>query len=235
MVGEEYVRSGTNILANDYFIICDEDGTNRRAEYGSYYTIAQTDVGRVLALCFRRTNQVQTVTYSDVQVEKGSVGTTYEPFTNTLYGGYVDYEKGEVVATWGYEDIKANASRYTWGSTNTSGNYFAYRNMENIGAIKPDSTQMFTSGIIQNPYYYNLYGANCACFVYQYLRVGGFGCETFQEWQEYLQNQSTCGFCYELATPIHYSLTSTLIKSLKGANTIWSDMNGDLQISYWKH
>lgn len=40
--------------------------------------------------------------------------------------------------------------------------------------------------------------------------------------------------CYELAEPLTIQLTPQQINSLAGANTMWSDANGDLTVEYWK-
>lgn len=112
---------------------------------------------------------------TDIQVESGSTATAYEPFTNTIYGGYVDYERGEVVAEWGY---------------------IASYNGETIPGEWMSDRDVYAAGTSPTT-----------------------GAEVV----------------YELTTPITYSITPQIIKSLKGANTIWSDMNGNLEISYWKH
>ena len=41
--------------------------------------------------------------------------------------------------------------------------------------------------------------------------------------------------CYELATPITYTLTPTQIKSLRGKNNVWTDMNAPTDVSAWVH
>lgn len=41
---------------------------------------------------------------------------------------------------------------------------------------------------------------------------------------------------YELKTPIHYPLTLTQLKTLRGTNNIWASNGGDnIELSYWKH
>ncbi len=37
------------------------------------------------------------------------------------------------------------------------------------------------------------------------------------------------------AEPIHYQLTPQQILTLKGTNNVYSDMNGQTEIKYWKH
>ena len=40
---------------------------------------------------------------------------------------------------------------------------------------------------------------------------------------------------YELATPIEYPLTPAQLKTLKGANVIFTDLNGNITPTYWTH
>lgn len=42
--------------------------------------------------------------------------------------------------------------------------------------------------------------------------------------------------CYDLKTPITYTLTASQLKSLIGVNNVWSDLNGDTTtVQFWKH
>ena len=42
--------------------------------------------------------------------------------------------------------------------------------------------------------------------------------------------------CYQLATPITYTITPTQLKTLRGTNNIWASNGGDnIEIAYWKH
>ena len=40
---------------------------------------------------------------------------------------------------------------------------------------------------------------------------------------------------YPLATPIEYQLTPQQVTTLIGTNNVWSDANGNTEVSYWTH
>lgn len=43
-------------------------------------------------------------------------------------------------------------------------------------------------------------------------------------------------YCYPLATPVTYTLTpQEALRTLRGENNIWSDANGPISATYWKH
>lgn len=168
------------------------------SSYDSYnaYTfgIRSTNADTWWIIIWLYASNVDTLTLTEilstVQVEEVASDeanpTAYEPYSGssypvtfpseagTLYGGYVDYERGEVVAEWGY---------------------IASYNGETIPGEWMSDRDVYAAGTSPTT-----------------------GAEVV----------------YKLAAPITYPLTPTLIKSLKGANTIWSDMNGNLEISYWK-
>lgn len=194
-----YTVSASRVVQNDcyiYFNVINADGTLASFEYfsggaGPIYPITKTlTSGQYIVIYDAQAISTDANTrfnYLNIQLELGSTATAYEPYSGssypvtflseagTLYGGYVDYERGEVVAEWGY---------------------IASYNGETIPGEWMSDRDVYAAGTSPTT-----------------------GAEVV----------------YELATPIHYPLTPTLIKSLKGANTIWSDMNGNLEISYWKH
>lgn len=58
--------------------------------------------------------------------------------------------------------------------------------------------------------------------------------DTVAKWRAYLAEHNL-EICYKLATPIEYPLTPQLIKSLKGTNNVFSSLNGNCSVAYWKH
>ena len=56
-------------------------------------------------------------------------------------------------------------------------------------------------------------------------------CPTLADWNTWLSNNPT-QLCYELATPIEVTLTPTEITLFAGENNLWSDANGNLELTY---
>lgn len=178
---------------------------------------------------------------TNLQVESGTSYTAWEPFTNTLYGGYVDYERGEVVATHKTLTITGNEGiTYTkFGSALfNSGQQFSDSKQSSYlygvcSAQYANAQQIIdTSALVKSSIYRGIQFNNVTT---KWGLPEVTSAALVAKLQEMNESGTPLQVCYELATPIHYPITPTLIKSLKGANTIWSDMNGNLEISYWKH
>ena len=67
--------------------------------------------------CTGSTSTLGEVEYSNIMFEEGSTLTEYEPFNNTIYGGYVDLVNGEIVAEWKKEYLN-NPSK--WYASNNA-------------------------------------------------------------------------------------------------------------------
>ena len=162
---------------------------------------------------------------------------SWESEAGTVYGGYVDLVKGEVVATqttWVLDPD--NIGEFTW----------------NGGAVYMTSSIFKSKGFV--------YPANVDTDTCSHLAVvrnttsgtgprfaisgsGNFAIKDYvtsiQEFKTAVETQYNNGtpitFCLRLATPIAYPITPQIIKSLRGVNNIWSDANGLTTVSYWTH
>lgn len=137
-------------------------------------------------------------------------------FPQTIYGGYVDLVKGEVVEEY--------ARVVGWTQYKQNNGFIAYRadtsNYKNnnwlcnmIGERGSFNTSNMTKNIIQD----------ARVGIYNYLALD----ET--------ENINDLVVVLPLVTPNIYSLTPQQITTLRGANTIWSNSNDDTEIKYWKH
>lgn len=154
-------------------------------------------------------------------------GTTYAvSFGTTVYGGVFDATTGKLTVTWALVDM-GTLDWETHSSTTTGGlTIYRYDGLDRAfgrqiySDIYFDNTAASVSGMTN----YQVTGNASSSRVYvvdaRYstaaaLKAGVAG--------HYL--------CYELATPIEYDLTAPNIKSLLGANNIWSD-TGDVSVEY---
>jgi hypothetical protein len=169
---------------------------------------------------------------TNIQLEKGTSPTSYEPFTNTLYGGYVDLEAGVVVATWGYSEIDS----LTWAHVSwAEGDHVFVCNEVTNKALNYDFLCSKYKSVEQGRTNLNNNELGVYHIGEQYrnrFAIRDDSCATKEAFEAANENVR---IYYQLATPITYPLTPQIIKTLKGQNTIWSDMNGNLEISYWKH
>ena len=181
-----------------------------------------------------------TATDTNIQIEKGNIATSYEPYNpnsqtisvswqteaGEVFGGYVDLVSGVLTVT------HKSQTGFTRGSQDSSNKLY------NIGSIA--DIKAFTDARNISPYFIdNMFekmsvgGARVAetPSIAQHnttLYVGGYiGKEA--ELDTLLE---TLQVKYELETPITYQLTPTQIKSLLGNNNAWCS-TGDVTLEYF--
>ena len=180
---------------------------------------------------------------TDVQLELGSTATSYAPYTGqtlavqfpaeagTIYGGYIDPVRGVARAT----HYLARASKNQFGPAQGETQYrqtSAIYPSTSIGTniTKARNTQKMNIGAIANPYSETGYGDYIGCFFSQnnlnYIRISG-------ALYDALGDNDTVEISYELATPIEYPLTPAVLKTLKGANVLYTSLNGNVSPIYW--
>ena len=158
---------------------------------------------------------------SEIQLEVGESATTFEPFTNTVFGGYVDLVTGEVWAA--YEGIES-----TWNQgTNPS-----------VGSSFTRKTFAFTHSVkgVSDGYY----SSKCNCAALDWS-VSGNTHYYIDESKAYLwlpnetDSDFSVQFVSKLKNPILITtLTPQQINAIKGNNTVWSDANGDCSVTFLK-
>lgn len=181
------------------------------------------------------------VEFSDFYI---SFSDSYSPYTDTtlqidwtdeagtVYGGYVDLVRGEVVAEWGIYSITGEE---TFSETGSGQHVLTKPTMTEIDAIKPAASYVLSDVIC----------TFAPTKTYNEINVSGetdgigFGLNNFiiVGSIQYANWGSLVGekIVFKLATPITYAITPQIIKSLKGANNIWSNANGNIELSYWTH
>ena len=259
--GEKYTISGTSTNASYPLVLCAYDaegnkllrgGTNTTGNVS--YTLTVPTNGVILRACAYGNNTV----VSNVQVEKNTTATFYEPY-GTIYGGYVDYLSGRIVAEWSKEILDGSRT-YTVSSDRYMGTNFTdcwttlpasnyNSNIEdtyslpelitdnlniirgNLGSwMYPDSYPWSATINISSDTQFHIILGN--------KEIGADSSDTRSQRatkiKTYLGNHPIT-VVYKLATPITYQLTPTQLKSLLGTNNIWSNANGNTTVSYWTH
>ena len=175
------------------------------------------------------------------QLERGSTATAYEPYTTTIYGGYVDPINGEIVATWSSVDL----GQLGW-TINSYEDIYWFRTTSGITGIK----RVANTSVV-GEFMTDRFKTVAASAIY----MGTSGDNAIGEEDQNVSdpririradsyNNDTTAFktamdgvmmYFALEIPIHYQLTPIMLKTLKGANNFWSSGNGTTSVEYWKH
>lgn len=165
-----------------------------------------------------------------VQVEKGSTATTYEPyqqsndltisFGQTVYGGKLDVENGELTVDWKYVEL----GNLSW-SYNSTGEYFITNLNDcviktnriyfcsNYEVVKFNSGASALINADDKKGYYQPSNTNL------FIKDSAYGSDV----SAFTAAMDGVDFVYELATPTTIQLTPNAVNLLKGANYISTD------------
>lgn len=161
------------------------------------------------------------------QVELGSSATSYEPYDNSIFGGYVNLVTGEVWKTYNNIDL----GDYTWNIYGSGSTKFFY-----ITGFSKDKESgriicaSYPSNGITTANTNEGISANGNVIRFRWSEYSNY---TVSELKAVLTGVNTV---YELATPqLVTTLTPTQIQALKGTNNILSDANGIIEVKYWSH
>lgn len=255
----------TNLYAHIKFVYTDNSFDLMRISGLAANTKATgvfvSNANKTLAKIARAADEYSTVTmYCDECgiFEGVQDATAYEPYSGTtipvdwtteagtIYGGYLDLVKGEVVEEWHKivadgVNVKAN-SGYVASNGESFGAGIVYinpvgltRNYSTAEMIRCDLLPV-NSNIIPSVY---IPGAGKLYVVFYLFNTTDYpnvttNVERVEMTNAWLQEHPTT-IVYKLQTPIHYSLTPQILKTLRGTNNIWSNSNGDITIQFWKH
>lgn len=159
---------------------------------------------------------------------------SWQSSTGTVYGGYVDPVNGEIVEEWKKLNV-ANA-RISLNTALTGVDRWYFGVSDFINTTITTAPEIMTN--IYKPY--NLVDANnnkmnwvVACqgrTLYFYTPPG-----TYNNANEFVSGLQDSSIVFKLATPIHHPIDPVILKTLRGLNNIWSNANGVIELSYWKH
>lgn len=147
----------------------------------------------------------------------------------TVYGGSLDVAKGVLTATLKY----INLGDHTWSVVSGTA--------ENVHMFRcPTIADIVTTGRTADMYCsaYKITETSTSVSLidpYSVMRYSGriyVRDDRFSDATAFASAVSGVYLACPLATPITYQLTPTQIKSLRGKNNVWTDMNGDISVTY---
>ena len=151
----------------------------------------------------------------------------------TVYGGYVDLVSGVLVAEWA-EAIFDGTENWNVYSNGPTTNLCYYRGQFGkklgIANVKCNKLDLYTNKLWDSTAYYKISGHPTRKTIY--ITAGSElsgGVTEFQQWL----SENPVTVTYELATPITYQLTPQTIAMLAGTNNVWSNANGNVELTYY--
>jgi len=242
-------RSGTRILDKSGNILSDSAhnpyasgfvyNSSAKAYYaGSNRTAGnKTDVLTIVEDCYIRIVSNQNAEgggFTDAMLNIGSTAEPYVPyngtsisisFGSTLYSGTLDVLTGVVTVDVGYTKL---LSSWTWHyGTATGGFPFCYTTNITI----PNELDKLRCNCLKTVTQNGPIGITRSGMGYLQAFVKDLGCESADDFKAFL-NANDVYVAYPLATPLTIQLTPEQVSSLAGENVMWSNMNGDLTVTY---
>ena len=167
-----------------------------------------------------------------------SISVNWENEVGTVYGGYIDMAKGELIATYKYV-ILNDISKWEYGLSGTI-HYFMYKTqmLDRAGnkfKILCSIALTLNSAATENPWHI------------QFNKNAGYYPTLMWDSTDYpeisitlediktLAENNKIEICYPLATPITYQLSSIQLQTFLDQNNIWSNTNGNTEVSYAIH
>lgn len=183
----------------------------------------------------------------ETYVNGNKVSVDWTNDVGTVYGGYVDLVKGEVVAEYfGFvadgENIKTNSgyvNNTSYGAGIVYVDRYGFPDGDRLSVNTYCNTLNPIRSTSQNCVYWTTNGSFYLVF-YPFSKTAEdskTSSEAVEETNEWLKQHPT-QIIYKLRTPIHYPLSSfsQQLLTLKTSNHIWSNTNGQqIEAKYWTH
>ena len=177
-------------------------------------------------------------TLYNIQLESGSSATTYEPYTNTVYGGSLDLTTGVLTVTQTAYTLTGSEAMAIGSYSGTGGVRINSPCMDSINTAYNDAFSneavkeaSVPSAITRLGFRIGGGSSKLAIFVPDGLVEGETTAEKFKTWL----SGNPMMICSKLAEPLTYQLTPQQIKSFIGRNNIFADTNENTTVKYWKH
>lgn len=194
-------------------------------------TIVSEDVGKYIAVRFYNDTGAD-VTWADCQVELGSTASTFEPYTDTIYGGMLDLVTGDGTINMASADL----GTLEWGANNAEARIYQC-NPPNIKRVVDPPYENRQRGVICSAY---TYSKNISISQYMddkaWLRTSNqffIRDTTYADATAFKTAMNGVQLVYELADPIHFHVDGVSVTPLEGKNNVWTDCGDTLSVTYF--
>ena len=182
-------------------------------------------------------------------------GSTYTiPFPQTIYGGYVDLVKGEVVEEWVKVTLDGVTNNMKVNSDYSDNTYL----ITGVVYVKPpgkgdnyfvsnlycDSMPLVADAVKGSnlpqdfPFIKTISNGELYLRIYHDYIANHPDLDTKQKRYDYANAylmEHNVDVAYQLKTPIHHQIDSKTLTTLRGFNNVFSDANGSVELTYWTH
>lgn len=171
----------------------------------------------------------------DSYVNEDKISIDWTSDAGTVYGGYLDLAKKEVVVEW-------EMAQGRWGdirseTTSDTGLYYCRFKFQN-NILKTTLTNLYGTNTLCNVTNKISYESSDVNYNHYYLLGGSYNSALFY-YDNTLDDNVIVQIVAKLVDPIHYplsSLVSQQLLTLKSTNHIWSETNGQqIDVKYWTH
>jgi len=169
----------------------------------------------------------------NISINYPSSATTYEPFDNTIYSGWVDPTTGDGIAThknlvfngseskWVFEQVVTGVYRVSYSLTDADKSQTGRTPIDcNMGKFAASGHDVGTVFLFK--------ASSELSMIYYYPLADIKNLEEFKTWL----STNNLQIVYPLAEPIPFHVDPQSISPLEGDNTMWADVNGDLTVTY---
>lgn len=208
----------------------------------SFTTRADTDIVLITFKAVSTELYNTDIHITNIQLEEGSAATEYEEYQYPIWGGYVDLVNNEWVEEYGMRVFKGETGEFTYyGDATWRGTDVYIFRSKVLDRIVTNYSDASYSDIALPVLSSTPTSANHQLLFYigtptNQLSIGinKSLCEANDESLNEFLSENPMTLVYQLATPIHHSLSMPNFSTLHGINNIWSNGNGGINLSYYK-
>ena len=202
------------------------DNTLIRRAGASNGDTLDTSNGNKLYVCVYKSGDTATWESAKPMVRKSTESAGYEPFNNTIYGGFVDFVTGVLTVTQEIAVIDSSNSTIRDGA-----GYYGRVISFAKNQISSNNNDMICSHAVNKGI--SSEGSNFRAPSNGAIWISLPSCATVEGAQSAI-DAGDIQVIYNLRSPKTYQLTPQQINAIKGNNTVWSDANGDCEVTYLK-
>ena len=237
------------------FCVGYEDGTGEilitvlnNVKTSTYFTYTGSKSKNIVEIAFGSWSNGSNIWHlSNMQVEIGNSPTSFEPYcgqtisvnwandAGTIYGGYVDLVKGEIIATHMKFVDDGNEDSDAWKKKSSHNNMIVYVRSDVLNSISTNIRTIQTN-YCTSPLSGLLWQADISsAAISAGLRIIVPDSISSNNLLVQYLYEHPLEIVYQLTTPISYPLSPIQLQTLLNQNNIWSNTNNKIECNYKLH